>query len=89
MKTGRNPLILSRPRQHITGKLLNRELIIRKVAIDRVNDPVTIWPDRPCPVLFVTIRIGIAGEVQPAATPSLTVMRRCEQSIDQSFVRIR
>src|ERR1051326_3833244 len=44
--------------KEISGKLFDRELVVRQVLIKRLDDPIAVWPDRPHAVLFVAIRIS-------------------------------
>ncbi len=76
--------------QQISGELLDRELIVRHIAIERVDDPVSIAP-RIGPELIglVTIAIRIAGQIQPVPRPFFTIMRRGKQPVCEPFVCIR
>src|SRR5262245_19913076 len=58
-------LLDGRIRQQIAGDLLDREAVERLVAIECVNDPITPSPHVPLRIRLVTIRVGIAGGVEP------------------------
>ena len=83
VKAGRDLLIIGRVRKKIAGDLLDRELIVGKVAIERVNDPVAIEPDLAPVVLFVPVRVGITRQVEPGTRPALTIARRRKQPVDE------
>jgi len=88
MKAGGDLLVCGRVWEQVTGDLLNRELIERHVRIQCPHDPIPVWPDVPIPVLFVTVCVGVSGQVQPGTSPPLSEMRRGEQAIDEPFVSI-
>ena len=90
MKARRDLLFKRRLLQQVSGQLLDRELIERQVAINRVNDPLAKYPGmRPQTVSQITLAVGIPGEVQPVPPPTLAVMGRIQQLINQPFVRLR
>ena len=89
MKARGDTLLGGRVRQHVSGQLLDRELVERHVSVDRANDPVAVRPDGPLPILFITVRVGVPRQVQPASGPAFAILRRREQPIDQPFVSIR
>src|SRR5205823_2704486 len=88
-ETGRDDLILSWMGQLIAGNLIDDKLVVRLVAIERVNNPIAIKPNVTRLVLFETIGIGIAGGIQPWPRPTLAEMRRGEQPIHLFFIRVR
>jgi hypothetical protein len=55
--------------------LLDDELVVGEVAVERPDDPVAIGPDESRLVLFIAIGIGVAGAVEPDAAPALAVVR--------------
>jgi len=59
------------------------------VVVERLDHPIAVLPHRPQRVLFVAVAVGVACEIEPGPRPSLTVVRRGEESIDDAFVRIR
>ena len=76
VKAGGHQLILGWIRQQIPGNLFNDELIERQVAIQRVNHPIAILPDLARSVDGVSVGVGVTGDIQPVASPSLAVMLR-------------
>ena len=75
-------LILRRMRQQVAGDLLDDELVVRHVVVERIDDPVAIHPHEPRLVLFEAVGIGIAGRIEPDAAPALAEVRRREQPFD-------
>ena len=61
VEASRDELIQCGIRQQVSGDLLDRKLIERHIGIEGSDDPVSIRPDRPWTVLFVTIGVGVAG----------------------------
>ena len=51
--------------QHVAGELLHRELVEGHPRVDGRNHPVAIRPDRPHAIFFVSVRVGIASQIQP------------------------
>ena len=90
MKGRREFLHRGRIRQQIASDLLDRELIERQVAIDRVDDPVApAISIGPRIVLLVTVAVGVASHVEPMPSPPLTEVRRFEQPINEFLVGVR
>ena len=87
MEPARDFLIDGGVRQHVARDLLDRESIERQVAIEGVDDPVAVLPDRAAVVLFVSVRVGVPRQVQPGPRPPFAVVGRCEQSVDDPLVR--
>ncbi len=74
--------------QHVAGELLDRELVERHPRVDRRNHPVAIRPDRTHAVFFVSVRVGVAGQIQPVPGPAFAVVRRGQQPIDEPLVGV-
>ena len=87
MKTRRHHLLLRRARQQIASEHFRAELIIRHVAIQRANQPVTPRPDVHTEfVRSIPRRVRIACEVEPHPRPLFTVGARCEQPFHRVLV---
>ncbi len=69
-ESGRDVLVLRSVRQFVTGDLLDDEAVVRKVAVDRVDNPVAVKPDEPELILFITVAVGIARGIEPEGVPS-------------------
>ena len=89
VKAGGNLLRLCRPGQHVARQLLDGELIERQVAIQRLDHPLSVEPDRAGSVAGEAVRIGVAGQVEPVPAPALAKVRRLQQAVDQSLVGVR
>ena len=87
-KAGGDELVLRGIGQQIAGDLLDDELVVGQIAVERADDPIAIGPDEPRLVLFVAVRIGIPSAIEPDAAPALAVVRRGEQARRRFFVRL-
>src|SRR5262249_33013986 len=71
------PLVRSQ-RQLVGGELLQNELVVRQVVVERANHPVAVSV-RPGITGFleeyISLVVGIARDVQPVAPPTLAVVR--------------
>jgi len=81
-----DPLPGGRVRKQVSRKLLDRKLIEWHVAVERVDDPVTPQPNLARLVSKVTVRVGVAGCVEPADSQVFAEVRRCQQTIDRALV---
>ena len=88
MKAGGHYLAGRGVRKQVTCKLLNGEPIKRHVGIQSLNHPVAIGPDAALAVLFVAVRIGITGKVQPASRPAFAVVGRREQLVHEGLIAL-
>ena len=73
-ETGRHALVDRGMRQQISGQLLNGELVVRLIGIERPDQPVAVRPDRPFIVQMQAVRIAVAGRVEPIAGHLLAVL---------------
>ena len=80
---GGDELIARRMAQQIAGELLDREVVERRVGIEGVDHPVAVEPDRAQRIGGVTGRVGVTGQVEPRAGPTLAERRIGEQAIDE------
>ena len=93
-KSGGDPLSVSLfnriMRQQISCYLFRNEAIERHVGIHGIDDPIAI---APCfakqKVLIESVGIGIAGQIQPVPTPTLTELRRFHESVNQQLKCLR
>ena len=72
MEARGDALVDSRVGEQVAGNLLDRELIERQVAVEGVDDPVAIRPDRATTVFLVAVGVGIARLVEPRPRLALT-----------------
>ena len=61
----RNALLNRRIRNEISRKLFNHELIKRHVRSVRIDDPVSIGPNRTTGVHVDARRVGVASRIKP------------------------
>ncbi len=61
--------------KHVSGELLDGELVEGLVGVEGADDVVAVGPDGAVAVFFVAIGVSVAGEVEPAAGPSFAVAR--------------
>ena len=72
--------------QHVPGDLLDREMIVGHIGVQRGDDPVAIAKrERPRTIFLIAVAIGIASQVEPMSAPALTKMRRSKQAVDHSL----
>ena len=76
-------------RKEVAGKLLDAELVVGEVGVKRLHDPVAVGPDLARAVLLETVRVGIAGEVEPAPCPAFAIAGRSQQAVDELLVGVR
>ena len=73
VEAGGDDLLGSCIGKHVAGKLFDRELIEWFVGVERSNDVVAVGPNRTVTILFITIGVGITGEVEPSSGPSFAI----------------
>ena len=74
----------------VASELPLHELIVRHVGIERLDHEVAIpIRERPIVVLFESVTLGEASDVQPVTPPTLAVLRRIEQLVEHFFKRLR
>ena len=79
-------IILGQVRQAVGGELLDDELVVRLIGVESVDDVVSIGPggveglDRA--VTLQALGVGVAGGIEPVASPALAVVGRSEQTVD-------
>ena len=73
-------------RHQVTGDLVAEKLVKRPVGIQRVDDPIAVPPGvAVSDVLVESIRVGVAGDIEPVSPPFLTVVRAGQKSFDDTF----
>src|SRR5262249_34675014 len=80
-ETCRDLLIVACAWNHVSGDLVDCKLIKGHVPVQRIDHPVSIFPDRTAPIFFVAVGIGVTSEVEPWNGPSLAKVRRGQQRI--------
>ena len=69
--------------QQVARNVLTNELIVRNVFIEGADHVVAIAPRLPfVVVVLMTIRFGIANEIEPVPRPAFSIVRRCQQPFD-------
>src|SRR5687768_2134566 len=86
-KAGGNPLTVSLlngvERQKVTGQLFEEESVKGQVRIDGLDDPVSIAPGFPeQKILVQSVRVSVAGQIQPVPAPAPAEFWRCQQLVD-------
>ena len=59
--------------QHVTGDLLDGELVKRHVVTESLDDPVTPGPVGAPTVVLIAVGIGVAGGIEPEESHALGV----------------
>src|SRR5262245_63857236 len=70
----------------VAGDLFLYKSVIGLVVVEGFDDVVSISPEvRLVGVVLIAARVCIACCIQPVAAPSLAVVRRRKQFVDQTF----
>ena len=75
--------------QQVAGDLLDGELVVGKVAVQGVDDPVAIPPDGAERIGAVAGRIGVACQVQPHPRPALAEGRVVQKPVHRPLIGTR
>src|SRR5579864_605350 len=75
LKAGCDLLVECAVRKQVARELLDSEAVERKVAVKRLNHPVTIGPHLPIVVDVDAVRIGIPGGIEPIPGAVLAIAR--------------
>src|SRR4029079_9023223 len=70
VEAGGDLLLQGRAGAEVAGDLVDRELVEGHVAVQGVDDPVAVLPDRARGVDAVPVGVGVAGEGQATSAPS-------------------
>ena len=65
METGGDAVFERGVREKISGEGLEGELIEGHVGVETADEPVAPRPNLAAIVLFVALRVGVAGQIQP------------------------
>ena len=88
---GETRIIRRDARDAVGGELLDDELVVRLVVVDRVDHVIAIGPgireaiileERVTHVDLQAAGIGIAGGIEPVAGPAFAEVRRSQQFVD-------
>ncbi len=63
-------------RKQISGNLFDRELVVGQIAVQRVDHPVAIFPNRSASIQTQASGIGVTNLVQPNARPTFAERKR-------------
>ena len=88
VEAGGDELLGRRVGQQVAGELLDRELVERLVAVERVDDVVAVREDALVLVAVVADRVGEPHQVEPGHGHPLAVMGRGEQPVDLPLVGV-
>ena len=88
MKARGDLLLQRRVRQQIARELPDGELVEAQVAVERINDPIAVFPNLPRRVNAVAVRVGVTRGVEPPTAPALPVIRRRQQPVHPSLVGV-
>ncbi len=72
--------------EHVAGKLLERELVERLVAIEGGDDGIAVAPHVAAAVILIAVGIGVTGGVEPTEGHALAIARRGEKAVHNFFV---
>src|SRR5664279_3484845 len=63
-------------RHEVAGDLIPDKLIVGLISIKSMDQPVTITPDTPAVVSFVSFGICVSGQVHPYGGPAFPILGR-------------
>ena len=76
-------------KQRIAGNLFLHETSVRFVVVERADHVIAVRPGIGTQFVFIIAAgVGVADDVQPVASPTFSILRRTEQSIDKFFVSV-
>ena len=87
---GEARVVLGQVGQAVGRELLDDELVVRLVGVERVDDVVAVGPGVGGAVALgaaatQALGVGVTGGIEPVAGPALAVARRGEQAVDGAF----
>ena len=86
-KSGGNHSLFAAIRDFVSSQLQADKLIPGKICIQCLHDPVSILPGKWFGlVAFIATGVGIAYHIQPVSGPAFTIVRRCEQAVNQLLI---
>ena len=83
LEAGGDALFFGRIREQVAGELLDRELVERLVAVERLHDPVAVRPHLAIGVEVQAVRVGVTRGVEPVAGAVFAVGRQGHQFVDE------
>ncbi len=75
--------------KQVSSELLDGEAVVGKVAVEGLDHPIAVTPNRAQRVATIPARVGVAGEVEPHPRPAFAEGRGGEQAIDELLVGCR
>ena len=61
--------------------MFDRELIEGKIVVEGFDDPVAVRPHVTAAIDRVAVGVSVASLVKPVPTPTLAIVRACEESV--------
>ena len=89
LEAGRELLLGRGIRQEIARELLEGELVVRNITVERFDDPVAPRPVGARGVGLESIGVRITRSIEPPHSHAFAVVRRGEQAIDGLLVGLR
>ena len=88
-EAGRHDRVARIGKEHVARDLFEHETAIRSIVVQGADDIIAVTPGvRAHLVLVETVRVGVAGDIEPVSSPSFAVAGRSEQSVDDSLVGV-
>src|SRR5262249_16061412 len=70
----------------VASELLPHEVCEGEIAIETLDDPVAVTPgERTQVIALIAFGFGPARDVEPMPTPTLAIMRACQESVHDSL----
>jgi hypothetical protein len=87
IESGRQFMLLRGIGKQVSCQLPGDKLVIRLVAVNCINHPVTPGPDIPVPIDLVSVGVRIAGQIEPDRGNSLPKCRAGKKPVDKTLER--
>ena len=89
VKPAGHDLVLGGVGDQVPGDLLDHELVVGQIPVQGLDHPVPIFPDLAGQVVVVSVGVGVAGQVEPVASPALAVVGGTQKIVDEALVGVR
>ena len=86
VESGGDELVIGRFRKQVPCELFDGKLVIRKVTVERLDDPIAVLPNGSSRVFFKSHRIGVSGQIQPPTGPFFSISSSCKKTVHIVFI---
>ena len=89
IEPGCHELICRRIRKQVTSELLSQEPVIRHVAVECTDNPVSPTEHISVTIDVISMGVCVAGKIQPHQSHTLTISRSLQESVNNSLICTR